>query len=247
MAQLHAHLRLNSYFPAPSRLKSAAIEPRHNLSGCKQSSAGHSEQALCRMSTTPSTKDRILASAMRLLDSGGPGAVTLRAVGDAAGISQSAPYRHYEDKRALLKAMAQASLEYFISALQKAERDASAPFGALNHLVRSHLDFARRYPVRYRFLVEISREDTPLGAEVRQAFGAVTTLVRAAQQADEIKRGDAEQISALIFGTAYGMADMAQSSLTTKRAPDQSTEQAALDLAPLLMNLLAATADRRKG
>ncbi|HKN26938.1 MAG TPA: TetR/AcrR family transcriptional regulator [Roseiarcus sp.] len=52
----------------------------------------------------PSTKNRILASAMRLLDNGGPGAVTLHAVGDASGISQSAPYRHYEDKRALLVA-----------------------------------------------------------------------------------------------------------------------------------------------
>src|SRR5271166_2180095 len=75
------------------------------------------------MSAMPSTKNRILASAMRLLDNGGPGAVTLHAVGDASGISQSAPYRHYEDKRALLEAMVRANLDYFNSALEKAKRD----------------------------------------------------------------------------------------------------------------------------
>ena len=140
---------------------------------------------------------------MRLLDTGGPGAVTLRAVGDAAGISQSAPYRHYEDKRALLEAMVRANLDYFNSALEKARRDQPAPFGALDRLVRAYFDFARRFPVRYRFLLEVSREDSPLGAEVRQAFGAVTALVQTAQQAGELKGGDPEQISALIFGAAY--------------------------------------------
>ena len=58
-----------------------------------------------------STKERILDAAMGLLDAGGPGAVTLRAVGNAAGISQSAPYRHYQDKRALLEAMVRANLD----------------------------------------------------------------------------------------------------------------------------------------
>jgi len=105
----------------------------------------------------PSTKERILASAMRLLDTGGPDAVTLRAVGDAAGISQSAPYRHYENKRALLEAMVRANLDYLNAAFEKAEHDASSPFGVLDRTVRAYFDFARRFPVRYRFLLEVSR------------------------------------------------------------------------------------------
>ena len=183
---------------------------------------------------------------MRLLDTGGPGAVTLRAVGDAAGISQSAPYRHYEDKRALLEAMVRANLDYFNSALEKARRDQPAPFGALDRLVRAYFDFARRFPVRYRFLLEVSREDSPLGAEVRQAFGAVTALVRTAQQAGELKGGDPEQISALIFGAAYGMADLAQYGLATLAAREGGGAlDDAPDLAPLLLDLLAGTSPRR--
>jgi AcrR family transcriptional regulator len=197
------------------------------------------------MPTRPSTKDRILASAMRLLDARGPGAVTLRAVGDAAGISQSAPYRHYADKRALLEAMARSILAYFTSAREEAERHASDPIGALDRLIKAYFDFARGFPVRYRFLVEISRQDNALGAQVRQAFGAVTDLVRAAQRSGEIKNGDAGQISALIFGAAYGLADKACHGPTTFGASRQSPEQPPPDLALLLMDLLAETGERR--
>jgi hypothetical protein len=99
----------------------------------------------------------------------------------------------------------------------------------LEHLVRAYFDFARRFPARYRFLLGVSHEDSPLGAEVRQAFGAVTDFVRAAQQAGEMKGGDAKHISALIFGAAYGMTDLSV----------LNRETVAPDLAPLLLDLLA--------
>jgi AcrR family transcriptional regulator len=123
-----------------------------------------------------------------------------------------------------------ANLDYFNAALQKAKRDAASPFGALDHLIRAYFDFARRFPLRYRFLLEVSHEDSPLGAEVRQAFEAVIDFVRAAQQANEIKGGDPKHISALIYGAAYGMADLAV----------LNREGVVLDLAPLLLDLLAA-------
>ena len=186
------------------------------------------------MSATPSTKDRILESAMRLLDSGGPNAVTFRAVGAATGLSVSAPYRHYEDKRALLEAMVRTNLDYFSNALDNAKREAPASFETLDHLVRAYFDFARRFPVRYRFLVEVSREDSPIGAEVREAFAAVGALVQAAQKTGEIREGDADQVTALIFGAAYGTAEL------SIPAPEPAITAPTPDLAPLLLDLLAA-------
>jgi AcrR family transcriptional regulator len=193
----------------------------------------------------PSTKERILASAMRLLDTGGPDAVTLRAVGEAAGISQSAPYRHYENKRALLEAMVRANLDYLNAAFEKAEHDASSPFGVLDRTVRAYFDFARRFPVRYRFLLEISREDTPLGSDVRQAFAVVNGLVRAAQQAGALADGDPEQIAALIFGAACGMA--AQFNLANAAARGAAVPDPPPDLAPLMLDLLAKRPSQRNG
>lgn len=182
-----------------------------------------------------STKERILDAAMNLLDTGGPSAVTLRAVGNAAGISQSAPYRHFEDKRALLEAMVRANLDQMNAALEKATRKATSAFGALELAVREYFDFARRFPVRYRFLFEVSREDTALGSEARQAFEALAALVRAAQQSGELKQGDASQIAALIFGAVFGMADLAQFGFAGVSTGSQSVD----DLALLLLDLLA--------
>lgn len=52
------------------------------------------------------TRTAIIAAASRLLEAGGIEAVTLRAVGDEAGISRATPYRHFADKAALLQHLA---------------------------------------------------------------------------------------------------------------------------------------------
>jgi AcrR family transcriptional regulator len=184
-----------------------------------------------------STKDRILASAMQLLDAGGADAVTLRAVGGAIGFSQSTPYRYYEDKHALLEAMVRANLVYLTQALEKAEDEALTPHEALNRVVRIYFDFARRFPARYRFLLESGRENSPLGAEVRQAFRAVAKLVQAAQQTGEVKGGDSRQIMALILGAAYGTAAYGTTELSAA-ARERFNPGPAPNLAPLLLSLL---------
>ena len=187
-----------------------------------------------------STKERILDAAMGLLDAGGPGAVTLRAVGNAAGISQSAPYRHYQDKRALLEAMVRANLDQMNAALTRARLKATSPFEALELVANQYFDFAMRFPVRYRFLFEVSREDSALGVEARQAFEAVTGLVQAAQDAGELRIGDAAQIATLIFGAVFGMADLAQFGLAAVPGRVGTGE----NLAPLLLNLLRRESGR---
>ena len=52
------------------------------------------------------TDQRLIAAAASLLDSGGEAAVTLRAVALAVGVSHNAPYKHFEDRNALLAAVA---------------------------------------------------------------------------------------------------------------------------------------------
>ena len=66
------------------------------------------------------TRDNLVKEAARLLDEGGQTAVTLRAVGKAAGVSHNAPYRHFEDRSNLLAAIAQQDLENLSVLLEKA-------------------------------------------------------------------------------------------------------------------------------
>jgi AcrR family transcriptional regulator len=55
-----------------------------------------------RAETAATTRRALLDAAAGLLDGGGPEAVTLREVGAKAGVTRSAPYRHFLDKDDLI-------------------------------------------------------------------------------------------------------------------------------------------------
>jgi AcrR family transcriptional regulator len=57
------------------------------------------------------TNRRIIIASRRLLDKGGPEAVTMRRVAKAVGITPMAIYRHYPDRAALLNALADEGFE----------------------------------------------------------------------------------------------------------------------------------------
>ena len=59
-----------------------------------------------------------------------------------------------------------ANLDYF--ALEKAKCGTLSPFGALDQLVGTYFEFARRFPARYRFLLKVSPEDSPLWVELKR-------------------------------------------------------------------------------
>ena len=82
-------------------------------------------------------------------------------------------------------------------------------------MVGQYFEFARRFPIRYRLLLEESRSDSEVGAESRRAFASVADLVNRAQRSRELRDGDPAQIVALIFGAVHGMADLEQFGLVT--------------------------------
>ena len=74
-----------------------------------------------------STKEQLLVAAADLVDKGGPDGVTLRAVGDAIGVSQTTPYRHFKDKRDLMEALARETFRQGSEVLEEAMRSAIRP------------------------------------------------------------------------------------------------------------------------
>lgn len=194
------------------------------------------------MSKPPSsTRDQLVAAAARLLDGGGPEAVTLRAVAQAVGVSHNAPYRHFEDKRALLAAVAQEGFRELGHAFAHAAQAAATPLAALRLVVRVYFDFARRHPARYRLLFsdpEVGREGGELEAEALRAFGAVAELVGAAQRSGELRAGGPAELTALLYGAVHGLADLELSGRA--RAAKGMEEVDALPL--LLLDLLATEA-----
>src|SRR5262249_16198282 len=79
------------------------------------------------------TRSRLVTTASNLLAHGGPTAVTLRRVGELAGVSRTAPYRHFRDKRDLLSEVAPEGFVLVRAEMEHAIADpTSGPAGRLS-------------------------------------------------------------------------------------------------------------------
>ena len=110
------------------------------------------------------------------------------------------------DGRDRLQALALASCRIMNAALEKASRDWSSPIEALRHAVRAY----SAYVWRFRLILDAPDvgQKGELAMEIRRTVLSVAGLLRAAQQAGDLKDGDPEEIAALIVGAIHGQTDL---------------------------------------
>jgi AcrR family transcriptional regulator len=152
-----------------------------------------------------STRETLIAVAARLLDAGGPAAVTLRAVGEAAGVSHNAPYRHFADKTALLAAIAARELEGGPVEAGDSPTD-------IETLMRGYVRWAAERPERFKLTFgrwEAGSDE--LAETATAARGRFVDAVARAQADGRLPRADPERLTALLLALAHGAADLALS------------------------------------
>jgi AcrR family transcriptional regulator len=97
-------------------------------------------------------KAALIASAVELLDAGGPDAVTVRAVARQAGVAHSAPINHFRDRAALLTTVANLIFADLVAAIDKAFDARPEPIDKLRAFGPAVTTFALAHPNRYRLL-----------------------------------------------------------------------------------------------
>jgi AcrR family transcriptional regulator len=105
-----------------------------------------------RAETAAATRRALLDGAGALLDGGGPDAVTLREVGARAGVSRSAPYRHFADKESLLTAVAAEAWNDIGDRLETLAASKAAPEETLRDALLSLITVARSRPHLYQLM-----------------------------------------------------------------------------------------------
>ncbi|RZS89490.1 TetR family transcriptional regulator [Motilibacter rhizosphaerae] len=107
------------------------------------------------------TRTRIVEAAARLLQEGGPAAVTTRATAEAAGVQAPAIYRLFGDKEGLLEAVAEHVLATYVSSKAQVVRAAAAqdvdPLEDLRAGWQSQLDFELANPALSRLIRDPAR------------------------------------------------------------------------------------------
>ncbi|HEV8044311.1 MAG TPA: TetR/AcrR family transcriptional regulator [Rubrobacter sp.] len=159
------------------------------------------------------TRAALIRAAAELLEGRGMGAVTLRAVGERAGVSRQAPYKHFADKGALLSVVAAGFFGRLGEEMEAAAEGAGEdPLGRLQAMGEAYVRFALANPNRYRLMFGPEMRGIPL-AEVHEAAHAVyERFVRAvadSQEAGRLPVGDPVELAALLYATSHGAVDLA--------------------------------------
>lgn len=104
-------------------------------------------------------KRALVEESVALLESEGADALTVAAVGRRIGVSSAAPYRHFEDRRALLRAVAHEGNRRLNEALGDAARTCADPTEAFRQAGIAYVRWAAEHPALYRLVSDPSLLD----------------------------------------------------------------------------------------
>lgn len=193
-------------------------------------------------------RQALIDAAVDLLRERGAEALTLRAVARAAGVSQTAPYRHFKDRRALVGAVAQEAFARMGTAIGRAVQHGEPGLPALRRGLAAYIRFAQKHPAEYRvmFGAELARRgDLPeLQAAALGVFGILRDGIGRLQQAGVIGEGDPALMAITAWATLHGLVMLSLDGQTavTGRSMDTLVD-AATGL--LLAGMGSALASRR--
>ncbi len=156
-------------------------------------------------------RSALLEHALRILREEGLESLTLRAVARAAGVSQTAPYRHFADRRSLMGAIAAQGFRDLHQAMGEAMSQGGGRAG-FKGVAFAYVRFAQANPALYRVMFgpEVANTaDLPeLATTSRSTLGFVQTALEHLQAAGVVKTGDAALMATALWGSLHGVVSL---------------------------------------
>lgn len=151
----------------------------------------------------------LLARAHDVLRTEGAEALSLRDLGRRAGVSPSAPFRHFTTKTELLDALATEGYRELVAAMQQALASEDTTVGRLHGLARNYVDFARRNPPLLRLMTgrpKSTWDGGELGELAAFAFTLLESVVRDGQVKGDVRDGDPVVLTVAAWAQVHGLA-----------------------------------------
>lgn len=154
----------------------------------------------------------LMDACLRLIETEGLAAVSLRRVAREAGVSSGAPYHHFADRAALLSALSVDGFQQLAADLTAARAAADTPLAALSDLGASYIRFSREHPAQFQlmFRPELSQPDKHPDAHIAgdTAFGVLEDTVAEAVATGALSADRAETLAVAWWGLAHGLASL---------------------------------------
>jgi AcrR family transcriptional regulator len=148
-------------------------------------------------------RESLLEAARRLTAERGPHGFTLAEAARLAGVSPSAPYRHFKDREALMAELCRRGFALFGARLAKAAQDPEAGFAAMG---RAYLAFAREEPGYYGAMFDW-RDPTPPPDDTDGPFATlVAAITRLIPPAADPRR--ARLLALEVWALSHGLAGL---------------------------------------
>jgi AcrR family transcriptional regulator len=150
----------------------------------------------------------LLAEAESVLERGDD--VNLRELARAIGVSPAAPFRHFTDKRALVRELAREGFERLGTRLSDVVTDAPMAFSArLTAVGQAYVRFAVAHPALLRVMVEAKQREPDVAATALKALSVPLEIVSSAQRRGEVVPG--EYVGTTVCAALDGVASQALS------------------------------------
>lgn len=183
-------------------------------------------------------RERLLAAAAELLTTAPDGAVTTRAICDAAGVTAPTLYHHFGSKRGLLDAVVAAGFERYL-AVKRDTEPSGDPLADLRAGWNTHVDFGLDHPAFYTLMYgqPLRQEQPPAALEARAGLLGLVSRAHAEGLVHVEPDRAADIVLAANVGVTLGLIAAEPS------ARDRATADALFDA--VLRRLTQAPADDR--
>jgi AcrR family transcriptional regulator len=158
-------------------------------------------------------RNALIEAGLAVLREHGAAGLNLREVARRAGVSHAAPYRHFDDKEALVAAIALEGFEKLARAIHRTDSQhaGASPIDKLLAAGEMYTRFAIEHADHFRimFTGERSPEAHPeLYNASKRGFLYLISVVQAGQQAGDIRTGDPIDIAKMLWVTMHGIATL---------------------------------------
>ena len=160
----------------------------------------------------------LLQAGVRLLEKRGATHLSLRELAKEAGVSHTAPYRHFKDKASLLTALAQVGYERLAEAMEAtACQFADDPRRQIREAGIAYILMAVRNPQLFHLMfggIVKTTEYTPeLNQAAQRAFGGLTKIINNGQEAGIYRSQDGAGLALAAWSLVHGLSTLVNAGL----------------------------------